>query len=394
MNILYTNFHTKNGGGHTSYIIALAKSLATHHRVVIATPGGSELHDRAPGEAGVTVVPVDFKPRLRYLASSLWQLRRMICTGQFDVVHVNGSADHRQVMLATAFMLRRPAIVFTKHNDHRVNSVGNWLRAIFGTHHSIAVSDYVASFMKGSAYRALTVVKHGVSSQSGHHPDLGEQWRPLREARFAVSEAVDLPHIVLGSTAGTGLHKGWMTLALALASLPAHQRAHFSVLLAGELPSDATLAELAAMNVREQFHFTGHITDKNVVLGCSDVAFVLSHKETLSYACRESMSAGLPVLISSSGGLPENIDDGVEGWIVPSGDAVTVADTLRQMLADPARLRRMGEAARTRSIEQFAMQDFVERTQSVYAVAMAAVRWRWQWRMRAIRVRTKSSWPA
>ena len=394
MNILYTNFHTKNGGGHTSYIIALAKELVGQHTVSVATPAGSELFERVQQIAGVNVLSFDFKPRAQHVLSSLWRLRRTVRQGRIDVVHVNGSADHRQVMLATAFMLRRPAIVFTKHNDHRVNSFGNWLRALFGTHHSIAVSDYVASLMKRSAYRAVTVVKHGVSSQEGHHPALGARWQSSRDARLAVRAADSLPPIVLGSTAGTGPHKGWLTLAQALALLPSAQRSRFAVLLAGEVPPAQALSELDALNVSAQFHFTGHINDKNVVLGCSDLAFVLSQKETLSYACREAMSAALPVLIADSGGLPENLDNGVEGWIVPSRDAGAVASVLRGILADPACLGRMGEAARTRSVERFGMQRFVEDTQSVYAVAIAAAGWRWHVRTPSIPVRVKSSTPA
>ncbi len=365
--------------------------MSSQHAVTVATPAGSELFDRVQALTGVSVVPFDFKPRPRELLSSLWRLRRTIRKGRIDVVHVNGSADHRQVMLATAFMLRRPAIVFTKHNDHRANSIGNWLRALFGTHHSIAVSDYVASLMKRSAYRAVTVVKHGVSSQEGHHPALGAQWQSSRDARFPVGHPDEQKTIVLGSTAGTGPHKGWLTLAQALASLPLAQRSRFAVLLAGEVPPAETLSELEALNVSEQFHFTGHITDKNVVLGCSDLAFVLSHKETLSYACREAMSAALPVLISASGGLPENIDNGQEGWIVPSRDVAAVASVLRGILADPACLRRMGEAARVRSVERFSMSAFVEETLAVYTVAIGDVGGRLRARTPSLPVRVKSS---
>jgi glycosyltransferase involved in cell wall biosynthesis len=368
MNILYTNFHTKNGGGHTTYILALAKGLNATHRVTIASPEGSCLLKQARAVTSIKAVAFDFKPRFKQQLASLRRLRRLIVEGDFNVVHVNGSADHRQVMLATLGMLRRPAIIFTKHNDYPVRTFGNRLRAWFGTTHSIAVSDYVSHFMQKSAYRAVSVVKHGVAANAGHHPALRAKWQTCRADRF---ETDGMPRIVLGSVAGTGVHKGWMSLVDALASLPAAQRARFSVIIAGEVPPSARLDELRAKGVLEQFHFVGLIADKNEVFGCSDLSFVLSHRETLSYACREAMSAGLPVMVADSGGLPENIDDGVDGWIVPVRNAAAIARVLETILAHPEKLVTMGQAARQKSIAAFDFNVFLTETEGVYREAQA-----------------------
>lgn len=366
--ILYTNFHTKNGGGHTTYILALANGLSTTHHVTIASPEGSCLLRQARATPGVAAVAFDFKPRILHQFASLRRLRRLIVDGDFDVIHVNGSADHRQVMLATLTMLRRPAIVFTKHNDYPVRTFGNRLRAWFGTTHTIAVSDYVQSFLRKSAYRPVSVVKHGVASHAGHHPALRQKWQTYRSERF---EADGMPRIVLGSVAGTGLHKGWMSLVDAIASLPDAQRSRFSVLIAGELPSQTTLDEISAKGVFHQVHFAGLIADKNEIFGCSDLSFVLSHRETLSYACREAMSAGLPVIAADSGGLPENIDDGVDGWIVPAGSVTAIKQILERILAHPEVLVTMGHAARQKSVTAFDMQAFVVETEGIYRQALA-----------------------
>lgn len=367
MNILYTNFHTKNGGGHTTYILALAESLSAHHNVTIASPEGSCLLNQTRTTPGVAGIAFDFKPRFPKQLVSLRRLRRLIVEGDFDVIHVNGSADHRQVMLATLGMLRRPAIVFTKHNDYPVRTFGNRLRAWFGTTHSIAVSDYVESFMRKSAYRAVSVVKHGVMANAGHHPSLRTQWQTYRAERF---EEDGRSRIVLGSVAGTGLHKGWMNLVDALASLPEAQRARFSVVIAGELPPQDLLDTIRAKGVLAQLHFAGLVADKNEIFGCSDLSFVLSHRETLSYACREAMSAGLPVIVADSGGLPENIDHGVNGWIVPAGNAPAIAHILKSILAHPESLATMGHAARQKSVTSFDFNAFVAETEGIYRSAL------------------------
>jgi glycosyltransferase involved in cell wall biosynthesis len=162
-----------------------------------------------------------------------------------------------------------------------------------------------------------------------------------------------------------------MSLVEALASLPVAQRARFSVIIAGEEPPAARLDELRAKGVLEQFHFAGLIADKNEVFGCSDLSFVLSHRETLSYACREAMSAGLPVMVADSGGLPENIDDGVDGWIVPVRNAAAIARVLETILAHPEKLVTMGQAARQKSIAAFDFNVFLTETEGVYREAQA-----------------------
>jgi len=370
VNILYTNFHSLNGGGHTTYIVTLAKALSKEHRISIATPDTSQLYAWRDALPDIAFLPFDFKPRIAEWATTILHLRKLIVAGKFDIIHVNGSADHRFVMLACALIRKRPVIVFTKHNEHRACSIGNAIRARFFTDHTIAVSDYVKTFLANSAYRKVSVVKHGIDLDAGHHPELARQWKGLRDICYGASGR--LPHLVLGSTAGTGAHKGWMTLANALVLLRPEERARLSVVLAGELPCDLTLATLDALDVRRHFHFTGLITDKNAVLGCSDMAFVLSQKETLSYACREAMAAGLPVMVAASGGLLENVDDGINGWVVPPGDAAAVAGVLRQILNDPDHRLALGRAARSKSVAQFGMEGFLVETMSVYHCAIAA----------------------
>ena len=369
MRILYTNFHAGNGGGHVTYVLALARGLAADHDITIASPAGSPLLAYAAHVPNVRTAAIDFKPRARTFVGQLVRLRRLISKHRFDIIHVNGSADHRQVMLATCGMKRPPSIVFTKHNDYPVRSFGNCLRGWFATTHSIAVSDYVARLLADSPYRRATVVKHGVDTQRSYHPELGAS---AEQRRIALLGAEGARRIVLGSVGGTGSHKGWQDLIDALSLLPAHERERFSVLLAGDLPNAEQLDHVARQGLTGQVHFTGIIHDAEYVLGCSDVAFVLSHKETLSYACRESMAAGLPVLVSAAGGLTENVDDGVNGWVVPVRNPVAIARVLRRILETPEALPEMGRAAREKSVSEFGLDAFLMSTCAVYHLASRA----------------------
>lgn len=364
MKILITNFHHRNGGGHVTYIINLAKSLAQHHDVTIATPGTSRLFRYASSIPNVTTIDICFTSRIFKLVPEVLRLRRLIKAGNFDVVHVNASADHRHIMLACLGLRRRPKIVWTKHNDHAITSLGHRLRAWLGTDSIIAVSDYVASLLAGTAYKKIPihVIRHGIDTQY-FAPVSVTKKNELRTRLFgsALPEA-----LVLGSTGGTDYDKGWLDLALALSLLEPEQRQRIKVVVAGDPLNAQKQQRLNHFGVQDQFLFPGLLDDVRDTLAACDAGFVLSYREALSFACRESMAVGLPTLVSNVGGLPENILDKIDGWVVPAGDPAAIAVVLNSMLADPESLSSMGKSARRKSETDFSLQCFVDATLSVY----------------------------
>ena len=367
MRVLFTNFHRSNGGGHDTYVINLIEGLAPQHEVTVAVPGTSRLFRLASRCAGVRVVAIDYAPRgLRWLRE-VWALWLLVSLGRFDIIHVNGSADHKLVALVRLIALRHPRIVYTKHNDHRSNSFGNWLRAGIGTDHVIAVSEYVERKLRWSPYGRVprTTVPHGVDC--GYFaPPSAAQADALRARYFGA----DAAYTVLVSTAGTRYEKGWTDLLEAIAQLPGPLRSGVRVVLAGEAPLPCMTARVAALGLTDQVVFTGLLDDVRCALGAGHAAFVLSRSETLSFACREAMAMGLPVLVSDAGGLPENVTDGQDGWVVPCADVAALKLQLQQILAAPERLAAMGRAAAAKSQACFGLDAFVAGTLAVYQAAL------------------------
>ncbi len=369
MKILYTNFHVGCGGGQDTYVRELARAMSRDHQVTVATPPGSWLGEQVRQLPGVTSVEIEFKPRWHRFWRETLRLRGLIRDARFDVVHVNGSPDHRQVMLAVAGLAARPEIVFTKHNTFPANSLGNRLRARFGTDRTIAVSDYVGSQLaRRSSYRNIVVVKNGVRAPRAE--PLSEDER--RRWRQALLGASGDDSIVLGSAAGTGPAKGWADLVTALTLLPEPKRRRFRVWLAGTEPSLEQRAMVERCGLDAQVLFTGPINHVRHLLAVTDVAFVLSYHESLSYACREAMAAGCASLVTNVGGLPENVTPWVDGWIVPPRDPNAIANLLMYIADRPERIRHMGHMARLKGREAFDFDDFVEATYGVYADAVAS----------------------
>jgi len=368
--ILYTNFHPRNGGGHVTYVLNLARALAGEHEIGVAVPGTSRLYRYARAVPGLQVTDMRYATRLSSWFGDRAALRRLLVQGDYDIVHVNGSADHKQVMLATIGMRRRPRIVFTKHNDHPLASIGHRLRARHATDRVIAVSDYVRGLLEqpGSPYRRLPIdtIRHGIDTEYFRPPSPQER-DALRERHFGPDWRGKL---LLGSSGGTDYDKGWLDLVDAAGSLPPELRQRIRILVAGDPPSEAKLARVRQAGMQDQMVFPGLLDDVRPALAACQAGYVLSYREALSYACRELMATGLPVLASDAGGLPENIRPGVDGWVVPARDVPAIARVLRVMLEQPDEVAAMGARAREKSVREFGLADFARATLDVYRQAL------------------------
>jgi glycosyltransferase involved in cell wall biosynthesis len=91
-----------------------------------------------------------------------------------------------------------------------------------------------------------------------------------------------------------------------------------------------------------------------------------SRSEGLGTSLLDAMNFARPVVATSAGGIPEAVEDGVNGRIVPVGDSAALAHALAALLRDEARRVEMGEAGRRRFEERFTADRMVDATLGVY----------------------------
>ena len=374
MKVLLTNFHEGDGGGHTTYLLALARGLAADaHEVHLAAPPTSRLYREASVLAGVRTIAQPFPNGLSQLAAAARarrQLRDYLRRHDFDIVHVNGSTDHRMVLSASARLPHAPKIVFTKHNSKPAQGLTHRWRAR-RTDAVIAVSESTRRMLVSTPYARcrLRTVRNGVDiARFAPWPQAREGEIAERRRQYAGDAA-----LLLGSNAGTAEHKGWMDLLEAVAALPPASRAQVAVLLCGHRPSPERIQRIEALGLQDRVHFTGMLADVRPAIATIDAGFVLSHAvETISFACREMMAMGKPVLVSDYAGLPENVDDAVDGFVVPARDRDAIAAAVQRMLDARERLPAMGAAARRKAEREFGLASFVAATGAIYAELMSA----------------------
>lgn len=113
--------------------------------------------------------------------------------------------------------------------------------------------------------------------------------------------------------------------------------------------------------------FTGQRDDVHHLLrNVIDLVILPSDSEAFGIVLLEAAAAGLPRIGSNIGGIPEAIQHGVDGLIVPVGDAAALAGAIATLVRDPALARRYGEAARARLRAEFAVPGFIGKFTAVY----------------------------
>jgi len=165
-----------------------------------------------------------------------------------------------------------------------------------------------------------------------------------------------------------GRRKGSYDLVHA-AALIAGEHPGLRLLMAGDGEADEVRALAARLGIESVVHLLGWIgpQQKAQLLATSAVFALPSYHEGLPMGVLEAMSAGMAIVSTPVGGIPEAIDDGVEGLLVSPGDVDALAVALRRLLASAALRRQLGHGARARVARQFATQAVLPELEAIYA---------------------------
>lgn len=164
-----------------------------------------------------------------------------------------------------------------------------------------------------------------------------------------------------------GKRKGSYDLLAAVARI-APRVAGVRVLLGGDGELDGARARAAELGVGDRLALLGWVggDDKEDYLARATVYTLPSYNEGLPMSVLEAMAAGLPIVSTPVGGIPEAVSDGVEGYLVAPGDVAALAARLEQLLTDAPLARRMGEAARRKVETTFSSAAVLPRVEQLY----------------------------
>jgi glycosyltransferase involved in cell wall biosynthesis len=141
--------------------------------------------------------------------------------------------------------------------------------------------------------------------------------------------------------------------------------ARFDIVGAGP-ERETIVARAHERGVAQAFTFHGHQAEVASRLAAADIFVLPSRSEAFPNAVLEAMAARLPIVASAVGGILELIDDGRNGLLVPADDVRALADRICDLMADPARAARLGEAARTEAEGRYSFDRMVAGFERLY----------------------------
>jgi sugar transferase (PEP-CTERM/EpsH1 system associated) len=171
---------------------------------------------------------------------------------------------------------------------------------------------------------------------------------------------------IIGTVARLSPEKGIDRLIDAFAALATRHPA-IQLLIAGDGPARPALVEqVNRLGLTDRVTFTGHCDRVKSVLDRLDVFVLPSLTEGIPLALLEAMAAGVPVIATAVGGVPEVVEDGVSGVLVPADDVTALAGAIDQIVADPSRRRDLAQNGRTRVVDRFSLSAMAAAYRELY----------------------------
>ncbi len=317
--------------------------------------------------AGVQIMKLE----CRSLASNLaWaRLYRQLANGSIDILHAHmPRASVPGTILGR--LARVPVIV---NHEHGWAFKGKPVRQFLdrnvvarGSDVLLAVSEWDRLHMieiERIPSERIRVLPNGIPPIPAVGPDV--------RGELGVPAEVGL----IGAVGRLYPEKGYDELIRAIAALKRSYSSLICCVIVGHGPDEPKLnALIAELGLVNEVRLIGRRQDVPDVIRSLDVAVLSSRNEGSPLAVMEYMAAGAPIVATAVGGVPELIEDGVQGLLVPARDPDALAEAIRRLLEDRVLAARLGGAARERQRANYDLDVVVEQLERLYTELYAAAR--------------------
>ena len=144
-----------------------------------------------------------------------------------------------------------------------------------------------------------------------------------------------------------------------------------TLVLVGDGPDrDAAEQQVDGLGLRKDVRFLGKVESVGDVLRGADLFLLPSATESFGLAALEAMACGVPVVASAAGGIPEVVEDGKTGFLVPPGDVATMVDRALRALQNADEHIRLKQNAAARALD-FSADKVVPRYEALYEEVLA-----------------------
>jgi glycosyltransferase involved in cell wall biosynthesis len=308
---------------------------------------------------GIPTATLPIRGRLDW--ELLPNLVRFIRKGRYDCVHTH--LIHADFYGGLAAKLAHiPYICSTRHNDDAfrrhplMRQLLHWHSQCF--HEVICISNYVKQFtqtVEGVLSDKLTVIPYGFSVLEKSDD---RTWR----SQMGWTEETPVLGNVARLTAQKGQHVLLQAMPLVLQHFP-----NTRLVMVGDGELRLSLQQLATeLDLTNHVHFLGYQANAAAFMANFDLLVHPSAWEGFGLVLLEAMAAKLPIVATEVSAIPEIVQSGETGLLVPPENPVALAQAICQMLDDRAVAQKMGLAGYQRLQQHFTVQAMVDRTSQLY----------------------------
>jgi L-malate glycosyltransferase len=361
---LHINTERTWRGGEAQTLNLVRGLVRAGHAADLVCQPGSPLAERAAAQ-GITVLPLRMRGEADLVAA--WRIRRALARSGHDLVHAHTSHAHALAVLAA--LGRATKVIVSRRVDFSIlrrASLGlSRLKYRYGFDRIIAVSNAIKDVLVHDGVRPelITTVHSGVDP--ARFPEAGAG------APFPADLPVRPGDVLVVNTAHLTPHKGQIHLVRAFAEVRrAAPAARLLIVGQGELHGELA-AEIERLGLGDRAFLTGFRADIGSILAHTTVFAMPSVEEGLGTAVLDAFLFGLPVVASRAGGIPEMVEDGRNGLLVPPADPPALAAAIVRLLADAPLRATLGQAARDTVRSSFTDEHMIRGTIAVYADVLA-----------------------
>lgn len=371
-----------NFGGAQRYVYDLATNLPRESFDVTVAFGGTGMIGSAPGtlssmleHAGIRTIIIPELGRDIHIGGDIAAYRALVelfKRERPDVVHLNSSKVGGLGALAARFA-RIPRIIYTAHGWYfwerhsapvrALTYLLSYITALL-SHYTICISNYDTRVMTDLPFvrHKIRVIRNGLSPIDFFTHDEAQ-------AKLLPASIINLHTKDTWVITNAELHPN-KNLFVAIDAVAAHNTSHSSkifycIMSTGELKT-AIEEYVAKRGLTDQVKLLGFVPDGRRYMRGFDIFFLPSRKEGVPYVLIEAGAAGLPVVASNVGGIPEVVTDGETGYLRTPDDTAGFTDALERLVENLPMRQQMGELLRIKINHDCSLKSMLEQTIALY----------------------------
>jgi glycosyltransferase involved in cell wall biosynthesis len=344
-------------GGQNQVLVTLMGLRAMGHRTMLVAHPEGELRTRAA--EGLDLIPL--VPRMEMDLSAAWKLSRIVKQLRPGILHAHD--PHAVAVAALALSMStlpvKPPLVAARRVDFHIrgNTLSRWkyrqvdcFICASDAIRRILVADGIPESKTVTVHEGIDLGRVDAAPPARPHEDF---WLPQKAP-------------VVGNVAALVPHKGQRHLIEAAAIVVRRvPDARFIIAGEGELRT-ALERQIKEHRLEKHVFLAGFRPDVLSLHKSFDVFVLSSMTEGLGTSLLDAMACGKPVVATTAGGIPEVVEDGVTGLLVPPRDHEGLAEAIVKLLRDPALRQKFGSAGRARVQARYSAERMVQQTLAVY----------------------------